>query len=172
MVSSTLVTCLMMGLLAVAALVVGCSPSGLTRLPTCSMKVWGRRRRPASWPSGSAVRHVRRTVMCSTPTGRGMCRCRTRPGCLPSSCRYRSSSGFARMPAGRDAPCRAWSGRRWRSSWRGLAESIHAGERAGGRVRVCLRPPAGRGTVGGLLHPCPRTVDAQRARRPGSESHR
>src|SRR4051812_12205131 len=58
-------------------------------------------------------------------------------------------------PGGRSPP---WSRRRWRSSWRGLAESTRDGERAGGRDRVRLRSPAGRGTVGGLPHPCPRTT--------------
>ena len=169
---SIFTTCLTPGLLLVVALVVTCSPSGSTQPPTCSMRACGRRRPRGSWPSGSAARRGRRTATCSAPAGRGMCRCQLRPGCSPSSCRCRSSGVFVPMRARRGAPCPRWSRRRWRSSWPGLAESIRAGERAGGRDRVRLRSPAGRGAVGGLLHPCPRTARAQCARRPGSESYR
>ena len=167
--SSMLVTCLLVGLPVALALVVTCSPSGSTPPRTC----WTRGcRQPTpreSWPAGSAVRPGRRTATCSAPAGPDMLRCPPRPRCSPSSCRCRSSRGSVRMPPRRGGRCPPWSRRRWRSSWRGRIESVPAGERAGGRDRVRLRSPAGRGIVGGLPHPCPRTTLAQRARWSGSE---
>ena len=162
--SSTLVTCL-----AVVGLVPMCSLRVSTRRRTC----WPRRYQPrtprGSLLPGSAARLGKRIATCSAPAGRATCRCRTRPRCSPSSCRCRSSRGSGPMQQPRVGRCRRWSGRRWRSSWREHIESVHAGERAGGRDRVRLRSPAGRGIVGGLPHPCPRTTLAQRPRRSGSE---
>src|ERR1700677_5006630 len=167
--SSMLVTCLLVGLPVTVALVVTCSPSGSTPPRTCWTRVCRQPTPRESWPAGSAVRPGRRTATCSAPAGPDMLRCPPRPRCSPSSCRCRSSRGSVRMPPRRGGRCRRWSRRRWRSSWRGRTESIPAGERAGGRDRVRLRSPAGRGIVGGLPHPCPRTPLAQRARWSGSE---
>jgi Reverse transcriptase (RNA-dependent DNA polymerase) len=167
--SSMLVTCLLVGLPVTVALVVTCSPSGSTPPRTCWTRVCRQPTPRESWPAGSAVRPGRRTATCSAPAGPDMLRCPPRPRCSPSSCRCRSSRGSVRMPPRRGGRCRRWSRRRWRSSWRGRTESIPAGERAGGRDRVRLRSPVGRGIVGGLPHPCPRTTLAQRARWSGSE---
>ena len=167
MLSSTLMTYLVLP--AVGALAVTRSRSGSTLLRTCWTRVCGRGMPRGSWRSGSVVRRGRRTGTCSARVGPDMSRYRHRPRCSPSSCRCRSSRGSARMPSRRGAHCRPWSRRPWRSSWRGRIESLPAGEQAGGRDRVRLRSPAGRGTVGGLPHSCPPTTLAQRARRSGSE---
>ena len=167
MLSSTLVTCRVVGLL--VALVVMCLLNGSTLPRTCWARGCRPRRRHESLPAGSVARHGKLTDTCSAPAGPGMCRCRIRPRCSPSSCRCRSSGGSGRTPPLRAARCRRWSRRRWRSSWRGRIESARAGERAGGRDRVRLRSPAGCGTVGGLPHPGPRTTLAQRVRGSGSE---
>jgi len=164
MLSSTLVTCLV-----AVGPVLMCSPSGSTRQRTCWPQMCRPRMPPGSWRAGSAARLGRRIATCSAPAGPGMCRCRLRRRCSPSSCRCRSSHGCGRMRPPRAGRCRRWSGRRWRSSWHELIEMIHAGERAGGRDRVRLRSPAGRGIVGGLSHLGPRTTLAQCACRSGSE---
>ena len=112
-----------------------------------------------SWPAGSAARRGRRTATCERAAPVRAC-----GGARPGRGVHRQAAGAARrrgcgrMPPRRAARSPRWSRRRWRSSWRGRIESARAGERAGGRDRVRLRPPAGRGTVGGLPHPCPRTT--------------
>src|SRR5664279_3984220 len=160
--SSMFVTCLVVGLPAV--LVVMSSPSGSTPLLICSLTQCQRLRLRGCWPVGSAARRARRTAMCSAPVCLVTSRFRRRLRCSPSSWRARSSLRSAPMPLRRAARCPPWSRRRWRSSWPGRIVSVRAGDRAGGRDRVRLRSPAGRGIVGGLPHPCPATTLAQRAR--------
>src|SRR6266851_4041938 len=60
-----------------------------------------------------------------------------------------------------------WWRRRWRSFSRAAAGTIPAGERAGSRSGVRVRPPRGRGIVGSLQDLDPRRAGPQRARRPG-----
>ena len=164
MLSSTLVTCLV-----VDGLVLMCSPSGSTRQRTC----WTQMCRPqmplGSWLAGSAARPGRRIATWSAPPIPEISKGLLLRRCSLSSCRCRSSHGSARMRPPQAGRCRRWSGRRWRSSWHEHAEMIHAGERAGGRDRVRLRSPAGRGIVSGLPHLGPRTPLAQCACRSGSE---
>jgi len=167
--SSTLVTWLRVDLLAVVALVATSSRSGSMLLLICWMTASRRPMPQRGWPHGSVARCGRHTVTCSGPAVPGMSRCRTQLRCSPSSCRCRSSHESAGTPASRAGRCRRWSPKPWRSSWPGPAESPRDGERAGGRDRVRLRSPAGRGTVSGLPHPGPRTTVPQRAGWSGSE---
>jgi len=153
----------------VVALGAASSPSG-SMLPWSWSRRTHRRRRPLGcWRRGSAARHVRRTDTCSGPSTRGEWRFPVRSLCLPSRCRRNWSRGFARTPQLRAARSPPWSPKPWRSSCRAVTESISDGDRAGGRNGVRLRPPAVRGIVGGLPHPCPRRAISRRAGRPGSE---
>src|SRR5664280_164623 len=167
---STLVTCaVVVAPRAGRALVARSAPSGST-----PPLIWCRRgfrlpRPRGGSPSGSSAHSGRRTGTWNAPVATDMLRCRPRPRCSPSSCRCRWPRGSAGTPPRRGGRCPRSSGRRWRSSWRGPTETIRGGDGTGGRHRVRLRPPAGRGIVGGLPHPCPRTTGPQRAVRSGSE---
>ena len=169
MLSSTLVTCLVALLLVVPALVLMCWPSASTRRRTCSMTAWRRRMRRGSWPRGSAARRGRRTAMCSALVRNGHVAVPAPTGVFTVKLPVPLIARVRAHAAASGRTLSAVVAQALEEFWRGLAESIRDGERAGGRDRVRLRSPAGRGSVGGLPHPCPRTTLAQRARRSGSE---
>jgi len=121
------------------------------------------------WPTASGARRVRPAGMSSVPRSQVRCRRRRRRRCSPSRCRCRWRGGCEPTPPRPGGPSPRWSPRRWRSSC-GVVESVPAGERAGGRQRVRLRPSRGGGAVGGLPHPGSRTAAASWRRHRGGES--
>jgi RNA-directed DNA polymerase len=161
-----------MSWLVVVGLVVMSTPHGSTRPLSCWPTAPGWLTRLASCRAGSGFRSGSPAGMSSGPRPVGRFGCRRRPRCSPSSCQYGWRSRCARTPRSRGAPSPRWSLRRWRSSCRGTAESVRAGERAGGRDRVRLRPSRPGGVVGGLPDPGSRTEAAHRRSRRGSESPR
>ena len=113
------------------------------------------------------VRRGRRAAMSSAPS--------------PVRCRgARSGRGVHRQAAGAARRSGAYACRRvgadhllgGRPGVGGFLARTHrgvpAGERAGGRDRVRLRSPGGRGTVGRLPHPGSRTAGAHRRARRGA----
>jgi Reverse transcriptase (RNA-dependent DNA polymerase) len=141
--------------------------SGSTRPPRWRRRVSRRPRPRGSWRDGSAVRCGRPAGMWTRRQHRAGCRFPSRAWCSPSSCRggwwLRSES----TPGLRGGRSRRWWPRRWRSSWRGLAGSVQAGEREGGRGGVRVRPARGGGPVGGLRHLGASTAGPHWAGRPG-----
>ena len=130
------------------------------------------RMRPASWLGGSGARSGRPAAMSPALPTVDRWRCRSLTWCSPSSCRYGWWRGYEHTQQSPGEPSPRWWPRGWTSSCRGAAESVPAGERAGGRERVLLRSSRAGGVVGGLPHPCSRTASAHRRVRRGSESCR
>jgi hypothetical protein len=149
MLSSIFVTCLVVAVV----LVLGSSPGGSMRPLSCSSPGWRWPRPRVYWLIDSAARQGRRAGMSNVPrrTDRGLSRRRRR--CSPSSCPRRWRPRFEPGQETRAARSLPWSPKRSPNSWRGAAVGLGAGERAGGRDRVRVRPPRGHRCVGGLHHP-------------------
>ena len=138
------------------AFALACSPSGSTRQRTCWTQMCRPRRRAGA---GSPVRLL-------APAGARYLERAGRSGHVPVPAP--AAVFTVKLPVPLIARVRAHAAARadvvgggrqaLEEFWRERIESIHAGERAGGRDRVRLRSPAGRGIVGGLPHLGPRTA--------------
>ena len=146
------------------------TPGASTRPPIWQTRGCRRLRRSGSWPAGSAARRGRPAAMWNERPGPVVWRRRRPPRCSRSSCQRAWRGGCAGMPGRRGSPFPPWWRRRWRSSCRGAAETVPAGERPAGRGGVRVRPARGHGAVGGLRHLGASAPGPHRAAWPGRKT--
>jgi len=131
-----------------------------SRLPMCGAA------RVLAGRFGCSERQARRYVEVAARSGE-LCWFPSRRRCSRSRCRPVLRSGCGSMPGCRGGRSPLWWPRRWRSFSRAAAGTIPAGERAGSRSGIRVRPPRGRGIVGGLQDHGPRRAGPQHAGRSG-----